>query len=908
MSENQPESNLHGALKAWRAYLLLAAAQGLEVAWLVAASPSEPGRAVLGGLSLPRLVLLGLVVLAEALLLALLVETWRRRERAERRLGAILGWLRPERRWKMLLLAAVLALAGSLFLVTLTPEIEEPFTRAFFDRMLPLALWAAGLSGQTLIFGLFWGSGRWQRIPWPVGAPFLLALSAQVGVLLAWALVARPHIPQVSLRTGWNAMGAPLLAGQVLVAWLVGLCAWRWLARTGTPERRPAWLDVRKIDILLAALIWLAAVILWQSQPVLPNWFVTEPHYPSFEYFPSSDARAYDGVAQDVMVGAGFRFARTPFVRRPLHALYLLVLHALGGQDYEVVAFLQVLALALLPVACYFLAQRLHSRFAGVVTALLIIFREANALALADIITTSNVKLLMVDLVSALLVVIFAYLSVRWLSEGHQRPALALACGGTLGLSMLVRLETYAFILPLLGVAAVQFFGEKRPGLWVRQALVFALGIGLVILPWVWRNWHLTGMLFIDSPGHRQTLIQQRYGPFPTPSPKKPTPTPAANEAPGAQIAALRLDSAKTASLASALPLALPALGQQVDKDFFIYFLAHYLNSHMQTMLVFPTTWRAPDSLVAFAGHHSLERLWEDCCSPRSYVRRMPYWRKWAGDFPSQAIVPMLFNLLVLSIGVSAGWKRQRWAGILLLLYGVFYLGGNALFRNSGGRYLLPVDWASLVYFGIGLAQLSMGLYAWLSGRQVGEPVEASSSPAASAELRRGLYFAVALLIVGMILPVLENSFPDRYTQARQQEMLSAMLNSNLLSSVQRQDLQIFLAQGAVAYSGRILYPQFLPADDLESEAQYGPFDAAPSARLVFFLAGQHSGNYLLPLEQKFPAFPNASDGVVIMCPEAEKVETQVLAVGVFAADGAPRVMVLRAPFPPGRACPLPGP
>ena len=673
------------------------------------------------------------------LFLSLILETWLRPANAEKRIGWFLTFLDSDQ-WRnlVLLLCAFLFLLGS-FSLTLIPDIEEPFSRVLLERLAPLAAWLAGLNALAFvtIFGLWNGAAARhslakQRLFWIV----LILLS---GVFILWYWIVLPFYPSVSVRTGWNRQGVPLIELQLLAAWLAGiatLAMQRWAKRR---QARPGWsrrLSGRGIDLLIVFLIWLAGVVAWQSMPLTPNWFVSERLYPTFDYCPYSDARSYAMVAQDALAGGGLRFLNTPFVRRSMHGLYLIVLTLIGGQDYERVIFLQILVLACFPVMIYLLGRRLLNRMAGVIAAVLILLREANAIALADVITTAHVKLFMVDVFTALLVTIFVYLAVCWLQNPHPGSLLGLACGGITGVVMLVRLETFALIIPLLALLLISLPASGRWRTWLQQSLIFAMGIILVVSPWIWRNWQRTGLLFIDSPGHRTSLIQQRfYPPTPTPIPTPtatptltPTPTstvtptttptvsaptlPSRDSSPSGSFKTNQLGLASTPPPVTATPVTDeddPAYSRKPN-EFIRFTLIHYLNSQVQTLLVFPSTVRWLDSSIGFAAHRNLSRFWKECCSLEGYVRRMPYWHVWTGKFSSQSILPFALNLIILSAGIAITWQQRRWSGILPAALAITYLAGNAVFRNSGGRYVLPIDWVIVIYYSIGLAYLSAAI------------------------------------------------------------------------------------------------------------------------------------------------------------------------------------------------------
>ena len=200
--------------------------------------------------------------------------------------------------------------------------------------------------------------------------------------------------------------------------------------------------------------------------------------------------------------------------------------------------------------------------------------------------------------------------------------------------------------------------------------------------------------------------------------------------------------------------------------------IAHYLNSQVQSLLILPTAFRFPEGLVAFMGHRSAGQLWEDCCGLVSYTRRMPYWRGWDGRFAAGSLVTLALNLLLVAYGVNEAWKRHGWTGVTPLILAVTYLLANALFRNSGGRYILPVDWVVLLYFSLGLAQFTIAGVAYLQDAPVTENLstDRQPSPAQPGPVLRSPQFYLAvigLLILGCAAPLLEASFPQRYDHAR---------------------------------------------------------------------------------------------------------------------------------------------
>ncbi len=790
----------------WRVYFLLAGIQGGLVLLGLFRIQSETEKSFILGISRSRLAIAGGVIAVVLFFGWLLVRSWIFPDRTARTMQRLSATLQPaSHSGKVVLLAGLGLLAGSYF-VTLTPEISEPYTRAYFDRLLPIAIWITGLSVQTLIalpFARF-GFDPQKFRPKSKGFFFLLAI---FGILLfAWGRVAQTNLEAESQLTGWNSQGIPIIETQVILAWVAGLALLGILALKQGDTGKPGWLlrlKPRTLDVSIGILLWLSAVLLWSMIPVAPNWFASAPRPPNFENYPNSDAASYDFSSQTLLVGEGLQFAGTPFVRRPMYTLFLTALHAIAGQNYDTVVLLQILVLATLPVFLYFMTQLLHNRFSALIAAVLILLKEANAIALADTITSSNAKLLMADLPATLGIVCFACIAIYWLQKMERRRIFALACGGLLGVTVLIRPE-FGFLVFALGLAAL-LVSRLRLKQWLQGMSLFVLGLGLILSPWIWRNWSLTGLIFLDSPSFRFEMLSERYKDIENPG-EVPAPTSAPVEEPE-NVAPLTgtpavVPPAPTQPLEAPAPItpsavpteSLPYLGyvtstagriagfiRQNSAQVASFVGAHFLNSQMQMFLVLPTTFRPLDSLVGFSGHRLADKLWFECCSLQNYIRRLPYWHKWDGVFPSQAAVPLACNLVLIAVGILQAWKKNGFAGLTPIFLSTTHLLLNAIFRNSGGRYILPVDWVGVLYFSIGLAEVSLwGVNLFTRQTITAEVQGLSPAPDVGLSQQRSLlknpvfYFLIAAIFLsGCILPFLERVIPPRYTQAGKAEMLA---------------------------------------------------------------------------------------------------------------------------------------
>ena len=94
-------------------------------------------------------------------------------------------------------------------------------------------------------------------------------------------------------------------------------------------------------DFFLAASIWLIAIVLWGAADFDSNWFAPGAFEPTYENYPYSDALIHDVVANNVLVGEGFRWEDHDVVRRPFYSLFLAFAHSVSS-SYAGVVNLQV--------------------------------------------------------------------------------------------------------------------------------------------------------------------------------------------------------------------------------------------------------------------------------------------------------------------------------------------------------------------------------------------------------------------------------------------------------------------------------------------------------------------------------------------------------------------------------------
>ena len=905
-----------------RVYFLLASLAGFLALWQLLRIPVGAKNALILGLSIERLVLaagiLGVILAAAGMLLA----SWLRKPFFIRFQEKLTAELQKRSTWGWAIFGFALGLFLGSYWILLTPEITEPFTLAYFERLQPWMWLLSILCAQTLVVLPLLRYNFNLHTLRPQSKILYQIASLLAGFLVIWLLISLTGLGVTAsdAGAGWYYLGSPVMENQALLAWGLGMF-YLLLALWG--DSHPAFLagarksKILRTDLILSLLIWAAAFITWNNLPLVANWFVAPPRAPNYAFYPNSDAYLYDTTGQTLLTGEGLKTQNTPFAIRPMYTFFLGVLHALGGVDYEAIIWMQVALLALIPVLLYALTAQIHSRVAGVIAAALIILRESNAIILGKAITTSHAKLLMSDLPTTLGAMLFIFLMVRWLQKPDQRQTLTLIAGGVTGAFMLIRPE-FGVLLPFVGFAALLQL-IRQPKTWFKGMLLLAIGTLLMLIPWVWRNYQITGTIFLDSPTYRADLFALRYSEYETES--APTALPAQESSPTSAPEPPQITATPTISMQPGESSeAFAERMAQEAADFaksnpraVAYFIAnHFFNSQIQTVLYLPGTWRLPDSIIGFLGHKELAKFWADCCSANSYIRRLPFWFKWDGTMPRQAWLFVAANLLLISVGLASAWRRQRFAALLPLAASLGYTLINAVVRNSGGRYILAVDWVGMFYYAIGLGQLTLWGLAYFRGGELPTgisatpkaeewtPLQGEQPPLWSAA---NLKVATAILLLGCLLPLSEKIIPEHYPAELLAARYTALLQTADLSAAEKSMLANWEASGGQIVQGRALYPRFHAAGEGEAGIRRTPFSPLPFARTDFYLVGPFNHGIVLPQTESPETFPNGADVVVWGCNGMDYFEA--LAVVIYDSNGEPLDLLLRQPFPESGGCPI---
>ena len=580
------------------------------------------------------------------------------------------------------------------------------------------------------------------------------------------------------------------------------------------------------LDIFIFISLWIVAVLLWSSPIMSPSHFAPVVTAPNFETYPYSDAALFDRAAVRLATGIGLD---DKLIRRPLYVGLLAIFHLIGGLSYDGAISIQILFLAFIPAVLYLLTKYLSNITAGILAGGLIILREANAIRLSGEIPTAHAKLMMSDLPAMLGIIALVYACVLLFRRDKQDIWQYLIVGGILGLIILVRAQALV-LLPLIIILIIAQQKLSKSAL-LGTGFVIA-GFILVLAPWVWRNWKITGGFELGDYGEK-VLIARNYSSNITEYPS-------------------RLSGETQTEFSKRLSDQIVSYISQHPGEV-TYFISNHFLHGLATSAVF------------IAPAYSNE-------TPEMIVSHYQFWDEWSGSLPGNTLPALFINLAILAFGIALMQARRKNVGWYPLLFFLVYQAGNAVARSSGWRFSLPTDWIIILYFAIALAYLPSRL------------IEAESVGLSSAVERTGLLipfrpaFFLLLFFVGFFLPLADKFIPQRSFKDVTQETIDALVEKNIVPAVQLDDF--LMQKDAVIISGIDLYPRFFRPNGNIYIA-----DMPEDFRYLHFWLIQDNDNQVVLRHEKTPEFfPNAATVTVFGCSDGNYIDAKI--VGIQTAQG----------------------
>jgi len=802
----------------------------------------------------------------------------------------------PQRRFWI---AFLLFLSFVFLQISLTGNVENYLDKLFFSTVQPLILWSFLVSFSSFLVEILPNDENqsvidefWKRSI----AIFLLFFT--VGTALQ--LLGFGFTQQSRIAGNFELTGYPIVGYQVFFAAIPALFVSYLLRKMPREPIDKNKRRLRAVDISICLILLIAALIAWEPIPVQTNMFWDVPRPPNFESYPNSDANTYDRTALNLLtVGKlqTYTYRFDEFIgRRPYLALYLAGLHSLTNSNYPEMISIQQVFFSILPILIYLLVTSLHSRPSGVLAGLLIIIRERNGLLLSDTVTGVQSQLLMSEILTLMVLVLFLLvLNNAFLKKTNRGPRFLLA-GGILGVAMLIRQEV-GVLLPAIAVGLLIVNRNKLRNV-ISQVTLLLAGMILVITPWMIRNWTVSGKIYFDVPGNRLDSIYRTLGIDRDWWKPEQSENPQSSRVEDGSFAAENLpQERKISSSAKSGSIIQPVTAFQEENDpaptRFEIIANHFTNQLIQSVVYLPSypLYFDLDFISKMLIGKSDRYYGGIIYSPQKYVKILPYWwSDWSGKIPPKSLVPTALVVFWIASGISAAWRKERSTALNPLFSYLGYILIYSLVRASGGRFLQEIDWIILVYFSIGMIETLNYLF-WNRGEQ---SIPLLIEMGHNNQLARNRRFEVYPLLIGCLifagsLPViLEGSIPSLYNEKILSATVKVILEDpqDLLRTEDQNRLADFISEQGSAMIGKAYYPRYFEIGenlgDIRPEILGKKEDRYDYQRTEFYLIGTDTSWVLLKNEKIPDDFPNGSEVLTIGCHKDGIVD----AVAVMILDG----------------------
>ena len=828
-----------------------------SIIWLLLI-PKEPENAVILGYSLRRLALL--LPMALPLLAGVLMRmgttkksAWLQKLIAEENLPKTSSWLVVG---GALIAFGVWSFAFLFFFIGFFPDLGA------YYRLIPMMLSYFLLGVEALSAVPLWfyppknrKNDNQEKFPWKT---FLIILASLVVIFI---LIEATGLGKNPERVSIISLGSPILEGQIwyivglLVLIMLSAYAWQCI-----PAKNNVWLR-KNGDFIIAAVLWMTAVILWMSLP-LPkhNYFAPQVQPPNFEKYPFSDAEQYDLNALWVYYGTFENYV----ISKPFYVSFLTILHAIGGLSYANIVFLQTLVIALFPPLLYLIGRELHSRLGGIALALFAIFREFSSIQASSIANVSNTKLLLSDMPAALLAALFVYVITRWIKSGKKGIGkYEFLLGGLIGALILTRIQTLMLVPFALILIIILYFPKFKPML--ISILVLVAALSLILTPVLLRNHAITGVFWVDNPsssGGLSNILTK-----------------------GVEFES-ELELQENENVVKKNIQTLQMLLSENLYDYLHFVIDNFCRNLISSFSTIPIRLGNGISFIDFLTIN--EPFWAEVYSHPNIINTLL----------------IIVNLSIISLGLSKALKHNPLIIFFTLGFYIVYNLSSALVRLSGWRFILPVDWIVYGFYALGLLEALLWIFqhittwdirpktSWLTSHR-------ETPPKSRAHWSFYAGFGMLFLLCGAFIPAREHLLPSLAPDYSRQEVcnrVDSALRENSFESLQDNFMDFCLSENTRVFKGYGIYPRFFKEGEGYYDRSYDPwFGKQDYARLVFRVIGNPNAKVYIKTNNGNIHFPNG-EVVYAVGREKTKFEAQFVLV-----DGPQPTLIVSSALAEGK-------
>jgi hypothetical protein len=793
-------------------------------------SPSEPGNALVLGLSFPRLILavgllVGFVFFAFLSLKVLRDPAWGERTAEE--------WFDRNRRGRVMSWVAGVGF-GLGWIGSFLPAYRAGPLSVHWTRLHPAMIFLLLVSFATLTI-IFIKQSNFATQDSNLSKTLKLGLALFLISLLFIGIMLYSGFGVSAAEDYWYGAGIPVLLSQLIAAIGSGVFFL---------QIEKKW-SLRHYDLIVFLLIYLVTAVLWAGEPLQRSFLFIGPYAPNHVLYPFADSALFDTASQFALIGQNFLFYNVQFFERALYISFLVYLHALVGQDYVQLMALQAAIFAVFPALVYLVGRALNLRAIGFAAAMIAMLRGANSIAASNMIDMANPKMMLTDFPTAIGVALVVLFTIEWLKKPERNWYYAIWVGGIIGLTIMLRTNTLMLLLFIPFYALLKYWTNWKT--WLVGSFLLLLAVFAATLPWELRNQSLGGQIYGPIIAKFQNVIQQRYTP-----PSEPS-----SSLPGdhrLSILSFRQLQILTALYQETEP---PQMAQSCDRV--VCFVPnHFLHNILTSILVLPTS-----------------PILDDL---RHTVREsFPYWdAKWDGIFTAPSLLLLTLNVFFITLGIGVAWKQWQWVGLTPLAIFMFYNISNGFARTSGGRYIVPIDWIFVIYFLIGVFQVvvwcgnALGLQ-WSLFTESTEP-DIFPQKNRTNDLSTIVVSLALLFGVGTLVPLAEKLHERHFSNFDVSKALVEHETEISRAGLSLQEINAFLQNpNAELTVGRALYPRYYIEN--EGEVHFYPVIVMGFPRTTFTLIGPKGEQGIILPGDKPRYFPQGVDTLVLGCREQYYVD-----------------------------------
>jgi hypothetical protein len=724
---------------------------------------------------------------------------------------------------------AILTLISNLLLFLLR-YLDPERLLSYYERLGPLLWYLCLISFQTVIFLTLIKNGFHPEEFSKRKLIYRYALIYFTLLLSVFLFVTITRLGITPDKAYWGEPGVAILGWQFVISIFIGFIALVFGLQIKNYEKSSI------TNVIIPVCLYITACVLWLNVPldVLQNSFYAPITPPANVPFPYSDAGFYDYLSQSLLIGTNYLGGIPP---RPFYVLFLSILHFFFGQNYPAIITVQTLVLAFFPVTLYFLGRKLHTPAAGVMIAMLAIFRELVSLWISSNTRVVNSKIFTTDFPTAMGLAVLCLVFIWWLERRDLKSTLV--AGGFFGLVLLFRTQSL-LILPAVFILA-WFVYQRNTKDWVIAVIIFSFAMTMTVLPWLTHNYTVAGQFTFDDP-RQSAIIYSQYSFTGNLDLSQYDP---AKESVAHRIVSFTFEN----------PMYVSA-----------FITNHFLNTEIGGLLALPL-------IEKFDGLYKPVNL---------------YWITWDGTLAWYNLALIIIYLAIIAVGFGAAWRGAGWIGLLPLAINFGYALANGISRFSSWRYNLPVDWVFYFYFAIGTMEILGGitlLFGAKSEKIFLVNIEFEPKSIKFQDFRPGYVVIIfAFMLIGA-LPWLAKGFAQSSYTASQSELVLKLESSGYNS----EEILSFLSQpNAVLMEGHVLYPRMYRRNDGMTSANPWPaFAIRDYARIGFILINDHQYNLIFPTKELLN-FPQGADAIVLACQSSGYLDVRVIDFGDNTFQSAP--------------------